>query len=149
MQIIPGDEYLQLVFSVCFEIRSHHGKTQAEKERVLELVCEGLFMHVTDDFPAVTRAAKRIAASFGAKTILKRCLQALDCNRHAIDRRVSLGRPLVFLSSMYSVPGLHKPFFERGLHTLALQLYWDHRKQDTEWEPGHWNACGLLEHVHR
>lgn len=149
MNSIPSDGYLQLVFAVCFENRSYQGKTEDEKEGVLNTACEALYQYVTDDFSTTSRAARKFATSFGAKAVLKRCLQALDYNRHATDRRISLGRPLVLLSSMYSVPAFHKQFYERGLHTLVLQLYWDHLKQESDWEPGHWNACGLLEHLHR
>lgn len=129
--------------------RDQQDRNHIERESILGTVCELLYIYVPSEFEMTRPAAMNAVADYGAKVILKTCLQVIEYNRHAPDARISLGRPLTLLSMIYRAPSLHKRFYEHSLHTIVVCLYWDHLKRDSNWEPGHGNARSLLEHIYR
>lgn len=96
---------------------------------------------------ATYQAAKDAAASLGHKTIIKRCLQVLDWSRLATDAPLSFRGPLTLLCVLYRAPSLHVHFYNRRVHTLVLQHYWNQLKLGPDDDAMEWGPSSLLDYT--
>lgn len=146
MDPIPREKFLELLFSVSFDPDAFYGKTPLQRDEYIAQVCLCLFPY-TRKSPPTCPAADAAALSFGHKSIIKRCLQALVSSRLASGARLTFHSPLTLISVIYRAPSLHAPFYNRGVHTLVVQHYWDQLKLGLDWEATAWSAGSLLTYI--